>query len=199
MTATPHAPAPAPRPLWAAAVCFALGVSCAAAQSPCGAGRTCGDARWAGPSPFATRGDVWRVTAAATEGEAPRVDAALQASARPLVLRFEPAARPRDPAQIERALLALAPAPDARVPSRAVRVTVRGYLHGQPAPDPEGTVVLPGGVRAGLRIEVTAAVRAALRSGEAVTLSVETDGPTVAFAGLGAPLEDLGRLEILSP
>jgi hypothetical protein len=185
--------------MWVAAVSLALSLSCTAAQSPCGAGRTCGDARWAGPSPFATRGDVWHLTAASPEGEAPRVDGALWAGARPLVLHFEPAVRPRDASQVERALLALAPAPGAPAPTRAVRVTVRGAQHGQPTPEPEGSVVLPGGVRAGLRVDVTGAVRAALRNGEAITLHLETDGPTIAFAGLEAPPEDLGRLEILSP
>ncbi len=135
------------------------------------------------------------------EGEGPSLHRSLPASRHRLVLRFDLASLGLEgPEGVERAILAMAPAAEGPVPREAVRVTVRGHDRGGWDPAPVGAAVAPGGVRAGVRVDVTASLRARLRDPAAeFTLGVETDGPTLHFAGLGGPAEDLPRLEILSP
>jgi hypothetical protein len=184
-----------------------------ASGSNCPASRTCGDARWLEQS-VAIEGRYVRVatTDAARAGAPPDLSSheGLSVSPRPTFLRFDLASLTSG-SNVERAVLALAPHPAWRPGTSRERILVRAALSGwsvqgvasghPPAVSaaPEGDVTLPSGVRAPVRIDVTALVRGWVRGSiPAEGLSLETTDGEAVFIGPGALARaDRPRLEVV--
>lgn len=168
--------------------------------SACAAGRACGDARWFDDSAIV---DGRRVVSEAVVAASPGVAAseargdAMRVSSRPVFVRFDLAPL-SGVSVVERAVLSLSPHPAWRPGARPSRLFVRGVVApwttagvaaGEaPATGEEpSSATLPAGVRAPLRVDVTAIVRAwSARTASTEGLALELDGGEAIFAGVGA-------------
>lgn len=186
-----------------------LALGCAS-SAQCVAGRTCGDARWLDDLALVEGAQVLApVVTAAIAGRARGRDEALPVASRRAYLRFDLSGL-ASAAGVERAVLSLAPHPSWRTSERAVRIVVRGV--GSPwtaaavaagespaATDDMAWVRVPDGVRAPVRVDVTAIVRSwVARTASAEGVSVECEGAEAVFVGGGsAQVAARPRLEVV--
>ena len=186
-----------------------LALGCASAAE-CVAWRTCGDARWLDDLALVDGAQVLApAVTAAFAGQAPGRGEALPVSSRRAYVRFDLSGLAAA-AGVERAVLSLAPHPSWRTGDRAARIVVRGVGspwtpagvaagEGPAATDEVSVVRVPGGVRAPVRVDVTAIVRAwVARASSAEGVSIECDGAEAVFVGVGsAQVAARPRLEVV--
>jgi hypothetical protein len=188
-------------------VAFATG--CGAATN-CRVGRPCGDARWLDEGAVV---DGPRVIAAAVASASPGVSLAesrgdaMRVSSRPVFVRFDLSSL-AGVAGVERAVLSLTPHTSWQTDERTARLVVRGVASAwtvddvasgaSPAlRDEVAFATLASGVRAPLRVDVTAIVRTWTVSNPSEGLALELEGPEAVFAGAGASLWARPRLEVV--
>lgn len=191
------------------ALLVAAATGCGAATN-CRVGRPCGDARWLDEGAVV---DGRRVIAEAVASASPGVSAresggdAMRVSSRPVFVRFDLSSL-AGVAGVERAVLSLTPHASWRTDDRVARLVVRGVASAwtvddvaagaSPAMrDDVAFATLASGVRAPLRVDVTAIVRAWSASNPSEGLALELEGPEVVFAGAGASLASRPRLEVV--
>jgi hypothetical protein len=179
-----------PAMLLAAASCITACVSGPA----CPPGRVCGNAAWyvaANGAPVEGRVVIAPLTAVG--GASSDGTEAMTVSARPVYLRFDLGELPEG--TIERAVVSLAPHPSwhPRGPSRIIARGIAsewssaGVANASPAmqSDLAGEVIVPGGTRTPVRIDVTPALRGFADGSTGFDgIALVADGAPVAFAGL---------------